>query len=526
MERALGVIRRAVLAGAAVLALGAGAAEAQQKLIRTVPSADVTVLDPMFSTAWISLVHGVMVYESLITLDSQLNPKPQMAEGWSASADGLSWKITLREGLAFHDGAPVTANDVVASIKRWMVIDTVGRHMAPSVASVGEVDARTIEFKLSKPYPGFLLAMGSIPARFQAVLRARDALDAEGKPVLGQVSNAIGSGPFVFNHAERVVGHKAIYDRNPAYKPRAEAPDGLAGGRVVKVDRVEWRVIPDPATQTAALQAGEVDMLERAAPDLVPLLRRNANVKLMKTTHLAGQNMLRPNSTIPPFNRVEMRRALNWVVNQSDYMAAAWGEPENWRTCNAFFICGTPFGTEAGAEDLKMDLAKARQMFIDAGYKGEKLLFISTKEIATLGQMAEVAADALQKAGLNVEVVWNDWGTVGQRLRNKESWHLFLTGAPGAITFHPLTNVGTDMTCEGRNFVGWPCDPEVEKLRSAFLEADEAGRMGALERYHRALVQAAPYRVLGQYDTFAATRTSLSGLLNSPVIVYWNLSKN
>ena len=296
--------------------------------------------------------------------------------------------------------------------------------------------------------------------------------------LLTQVSNAIGSGPFRFNHAERVVGHKAVYERNAAYKPRAEAPDGLAGGRHVKVDRVEWRVIPDPATASAALQANEVDMLERGAPDLLPLLKRNPNIRLTKITHLAGQNMLRPNASIPPFNRVEMRRALNWVVNQEDYMAAAWGEPENWRTCNAFFICGTPFGTEAGAEGLKMDLAKARQMFVDAGYKGEKLYFISTKEIATLGQMAEVAVDALQKAGLNIEIVWNDWGTVGQRLRNKESWHMFLTGAPGAITFHPLTNVGTDMTCEGRNFVGWPCDPEVEKLRSAwgFLPRRSAAR--------------------------------------------------
>lgn len=521
----MGVFGRGLLAGAALLALGAQAEAQPAKVIRTVPSADVAVLDPMFSTAWISLIHGVMVYESLFTLDSQLNPKPQMAESWAMAPDGLSWRVTLREGQAFHDGAPVTAADVVASIRRWLVIDTVGRNMATAVASVDEVDARTIEIKLSKPYPGFMLSMGAIPARFQAVMRAQDAIGADGKPVLTQVSNAIGSGPFRFNHAERVVGHKVIYDRNPAYKPRAEVPDGLAGGRHVKVDRVEWRVIPDPATQSAALQANEVDMLERGAPDLLPLLRRNANIKLTKITHLAGQNMLRPNATIPPFNRVEMRRALNYVVQQSDYMAAAWGDPENWRTCNAFFICGTPFGTEAGAEDLKMDLAKARQMFVDAGYKGEKLYFISTKEIATLGQMAEVAVDALQKAGLNIEIVWNDWGTVGQRLRNKESWHMFLTGAPGAITFHPLTNVGTDMTCEGRNFVGWPCDLEVEKLRAAFLAADDAGRAAALDTYHRALVDAVPYRVLGQYDQFVATRTSLSGLLNSPVIVYWNLEK-
>ena len=510
------------------LALGASLVTpvaAQEKVLRAVPHADLTVLDPMYGTAWISLIHGVMVYESLFAWDSKLQPQPQMVSTWTTSPDGLVWRFTLRDGLAFHTGEPVTATDVIASARRWFAIDPVGGKVAPLTAGLAAIDAKTIEWRLNRPYPGLPFALASAPARFFAVMRAIDIQEPGGKLKDGQITNAVGSGPFKFDHASRVVGHRVVYDRNQAYVPRSEPANGLAGGRVVKVDKVEWRIIPDPATAAAALQAGEVDFLERPTLDLVPMLKRLPTVSLRKLTPISAQNMLRGNATQFPFNDARARLALAYVIDQGDEMAAGWGEPEYWSRCNSYFICGGPFGTEAGAENLKQDFAEANRLMKEAGYKGEKLVFVSTKEIATLGQMAEVAYDSMKRAGWNVEMVWTDWGTVGQLLRKKDSWHLFLTGAPGPIMHHPLTNVGTDMTCEGKNFVGWPCDLEVEGLRSAFLEASDADRPAALDRLHRALVKSQPYRVLGQYDAVVAYRNTVKGLLDSPVLAYWNIEK-
>lgn len=520
---------RRLLAGAVAALvppfLAAAPAQAQapapSKVLRVVPQSDVTVLDPVFATAWISLVHGEMVYESLFAWDSKLQPQPQMAESWTTSPDGLAWRIALRDGLAFHDGSPVTVDDVIASLRRWMLLDPVGVRVAAVTAELLAVDPRTVEFRLKRPYPGLLTALAAAPARFAAVMRARDIADPA-----AQVTTIVGSGPFRFVPEERVAGHLTVYARNPAYRPRPEPPDGLAGGRVAKVDRVEWHVIPDAATAAAALMNGEVDILERPVLDQVQLLARRPDIRIRKLTPLAGQNMLRGNATIPPFNDPRARQALAYVVNQEDQMAAGWGDPSLWRSCNSYFVCGGPYGTEAGAEGLRQDFATARRLMQEAGYRGEKLTFVATHEIPTLGQMSEVAYDALKRAGLNVEVVWVDWGTVGQMLRKRDSWHLFLTGVPGALAFDPLTNVGTDMTCDGKNFVGWPCDPEVEKLRDAFLDADAPSRPAALDRLHRALVAAAPYRVLGQYDALTAQRTNVTGLLDSPVIVYWNVEKN
>ena len=307
--------------------------------------------------------------------------------------------------------------------------------------------------------------------------------------------------------------------------PRSEPSDGLAGARIVKVDRVEWHVIQDAAVASNALTTGEVDMLERPVLEQADLLAKNPDVRVFTLTKIQAQNMLRPNATIPPFDNPKMRLALAYVIDQSDEMAAGWGDPSHRRTCNSYFICGSPNGTEAGAEGFHQDLAKARQIAQDAGYKGEKLTFVAAADIPTLSQMSQVAADALKRAGFNIEMRWADWLTVGQLLRKRDGWNLFLTGAPGAIMYNPLTNIATDMSCDGKNFVGWACDPHAEELRQAFLDSDEATRPEALDRYHRYLAQVQPYRVLGQYDALTAVRRNVSGLLESPVLVYWNVEK-
>ena len=258
------------------LAGGAAAADGPRTL-RVVPASDLTVLDPMFGTAWISLVSGEMIWESLFTWDSKLQPQPMMVDTWSTSRDGLTWRFVLRDGLRFHTGEPVTPADVIASTRRWIALDSVGAKVGAVLDTMAAPDDRTVEFRLHTPLPGLLRALAAAPARFPAIMRARD-IEANGKPILTQVSNAVGSGPFRFKGDEQVAGSLAVWERNPDYVPRHEPPDGLAGARVVKVDRVEWHVIPDAATAAAALTTGEVDMLERPVLDQVEMLARQPGV--------------------------------------------------------------------------------------------------------------------------------------------------------------------------------------------------------------------------------------------------------
>ena len=521
---------RSICLAASVFVSLAGPADAQglpHKVLRVVPSADLTQLDPTFASIVITRIYGLMVYETLFAWDSKLDAKPQMVKAWSTAPDGMSWRFTLRPGLRFHDGQPVTTADVIPSLKRWMERDVVGQKLAASTTGMEVVDPATFEIKLSKPYPGMLFSLGSGIGQVPVIMRAQDLGGDPAKPI----TSAIGSGPFRFNHAARISGALTVFDKNTDYVPRDEPADGLSGGRRVKVDRVEWKVIPDASTAAAALQAGEVDLIEQPALELLPLLKRNANIRIQKLTDLSNQTMLRPNSLYPPFNDPRARLALAYLVNQPDILAAGFGDADNWKLCRSYYICGGPYGTEAGTETLKPDIARAKALMAEAGYKGERLVFPSTHEIAWIGQMAEVVADEMKQAGINVEIAWGDWGTTSGRQSNrsppdKGGWNLFATGASGPTMHSPLTNIGTNMACTGRNFPGWPCDEESERLRQAFLDADERSRAKALDQLHRHLAEVQPYIVMGQYSQPVALRSNVSGFLESPVILYWNLDKN
>ena len=525
-------MRRTLLAALAVSGFAASATivaaqPAPARTLRVVPHADLKTLDPVAASIVITRMHGLMIYETLFAWDAELRPHPQMVESHSSSADGLAWTFTLRPGLKFHDGQPVTTRDVIASLKRWMARDTIGGKLGEFTDRMEATDERSFVLHLKKPFSLVPFALGSAVGQIPVIMRESDASSDPAKPV----TEAIGSGPFRFNRTEWRSGAKVVYDRNPDYVPRSEPPDGLAGGRVVKVDRVEWVIMPDPATAAAALQNGEIDIWEQPTQDLVPVVSRGRGVAVERYSNLANQIMLRPNHLHPPFDNPKARLALAYAVDQADILAAGFGEERWWKRCQAYFVCGGPNGTEAGTDALaKPDPDKARKLLAEAGYKGEPVVLTTSNEIPPIGRMAEVVADALKKVGVNVDVQFSDWGTVTTRQQNRAlpaqgGWNLFVTWASGATMQSPLTNIGTNMSCQ-KAWAGWPCDEEAEALRTAVVEArDDAARKEAVEALHRRLAETQPYRVLGQFDQPYARRTNVSGVLTAPVMLFWNIEK-
>jgi peptide/nickel transport system substrate-binding protein len=514
-----------LLAGVIALAGPVVSSRAETKVLRVAPENDVVLLDPVFGNAGVSAIAGLMIYETLFAWDSQLRPQPQMVSTWDTSPDGTVWRFTLRDGLHFHDGRAVTTADVIASLQRWMQFDVGGGRLAAATTAMQAVDARTFEIRLSRPFPSMLKTLAAVPARFAAIMRAQD-IPAERVPV----TTAIGSGPFRYVAGERISGARIVYERNPDYVPRAEPPDGLAGGRVVKVDRVEWKIIPDASTVAAALQNREVDFVEVASLDLLPILAKNPEITVRSLSPLANQWILRANHLQPPFDDARARQALNYVIDQGDEMAAGFGDPANWKRCNSFFICGSPYGIEAGAEGFHQDFARARALLAEAGYKGEKLIFIGSHDNVT-GVLADVAADAMRKAGMNIEMIWSDWATFAARAAkqgpvSQGGWNLRTAGIPGTLIADPASNGITNTSCARRNFSGWPCDEDAERLRALFADADTAERAALLDNLHRRLAEIAPARVLGQSEHPSAWRSSLTGVLPSPWVVYWNIDEN
>jgi peptide/nickel transport system substrate-binding protein len=334
------------LAMAMAAAFGAAPAFAQGKVLKMIPGGDLRIIDPIQNASYITRNHGYMIYDTLLAVDSKGQVRPQMLETWSVSPDKKKYTFLLRQGLKWHDGAPVTAADCVASIKRWGAKDVSGTLLMRELASLDVVNERTFTLTLKQPFGLVIEALGKPSSNVPFMMPERVAKTDPNQ----QITEAIGSGPFIFKKDEWVPGSKVVYLKNPSYVARTEPADGLAGGKVVKVDRVEWVYIPDQNTALAALTNGEVDIFELPQADFIPTLEKNPNIKLAADA-LGNQGWLRPNHLLPPFNNPKARQALQYIVNQEEYLAAA-GFPEKFRVkyCPAYFMCGSPQETAAGAD--------------------------------------------------------------------------------------------------------------------------------------------------------------------------------
>src|SRR6478752_6907476 len=403
------VFRSIAVIGALLLgtALGAPAALAQaQKTLKFIPQADLRILDPITTTAYITRNHGYMIYDTLFATDAKFQIQPQMVDKYEISADKLTYTFTLRDGLKFHDGQPVKSADCIASIDRWSKRDALGQKLAEATEAWSADNDKTFRLKLKKPFPLTLEALAKPSSNVPFIMPERIAKTDAFK----NIEDATGSGPFKFVKEEWVPGNKVVYVKNTDYVPRKETPSWAAGGKVVKVDRVEWIYIPDSATAAAALNAGEADWWEQLPPDLIPLLRKNKDVRVENIDPLGSLGIIRFNFLQPPFNNQKMREALLYVLDQKDYVLGIAGDEKNGHTCYSFYTCGTPLSSEIGAEPLKgkRDFDKARKLIQESGYKGEKIVIISATDQPILHAQSLLTVELFRKLGLNVELQVSD----------------------------------------------------------------------------------------------------------------------
>lgn len=505
------------------------AAQSADKTIRFIPQADLRSLDPIWTTAYITRNHGYMIYDTLFAMDKDLKPQPQMVDTWTVSEDKLKYSFTLRDGLKWHDSAPVTAADCIASIARWGKRDSLGQKLMEAVDKMEQVNEKTFTMSLKFPFPLVLDGLGKLSSSPAFIMPERIAKTDAFK----QISDPIGSGPFKFVKEEWVPGSKAVYVKNTDYVPRKEPPSFAAGGKVVKVDRVEWLYIPDAATASAALNAGEADWYEQPPTDVLPVFKSNSDVVVANVDPLGSHGVLRFNFLNPPFNNKKLRQAVLALVDQRDYMRAVAGDEKNWQVCVAIFVCGGPLATEAGGEQLKQgpDLVKAKQLIKESGYAGEKIVIMSASDISIVHNQALVTAEILKQAGLNVEFQANDWGTLITRRAGKEpvekgGWSIFHTWvvAPDLLSPAVLSQLRTNG--EGAWF-GWPSDPKIEQLRDEwFKEPDLAGQRKIAAEIQQEFYDFVPYVPTGQFVTPTVYRKNLSGIINAPVAFLWNVEKN
>jgi peptide/nickel transport system substrate-binding protein len=508
-----------------LLALSGGApVHAQESVLRVVPYADLRNTDPIWTTATITQHHGYMIYDTLFARDENFELQPQMVDEWEVSDDGLTYTFTLRDGLLFHDGTPVESKDVTASLKRWAVRDTMGQALMKVTASIEPVDAKTFKLVLTEPYGLVIDSLGKSVSNVPFIMQE----EAAQTDPFEQVDSFIGSGPFRFVEEEWVPGNKVVYEKFEDYVPRDEPPSALAGGKVAKVDRVEWFYIPDPATAMGALQNNEVDFYEAPPVDLVPALEANPDVAVGVQNPYGLVVMLRPNHLYPPFDKAEARRALSYMVDQEEYMTAMVGNPEYFQTCASMLMCGTPYAVTTGGGErmVEGDMAKAKEL-MDQVYQDETVVVMHPTDHPS-GPTALVTAAKLRELGVNVELQAMDWSTLTSRRTSKNpptegGWSLFITRT-GISAATPVGHLGVAASGENAWF-GWPDNETIEKLRLDFAtESDHEKRLAIMEDLQEELMEYQPYVVVGQYTMPSAWRSNVKGLLEAPALAFWNVS--
>jgi len=521
-------MRRFLLSAAVALTAIGAALSAHAQTFKAAMHSDLKVLDPIWSGAYIVRNYGYMVYDTLFAMDENFAIKPQMVDKWTQSPDGMTWTFTLRDGLEWHDGKPVTAEDCIASLKRWSARDSMGQKLAEALQEYKVVDDKTFQIVLKTKFGPVLESLGkpSVVVPFMMPKRV-----AETDP-FKQIDDYIGSGPFILKKDEWKPGEKTVFVKNTKYKPRTEPASGLAGGKVVQLDRVEWVWIPDPQTQINALLNGEIDMVETVNYDSLPLLEKDKNIRLI-TGKASNQYVFRMNWLTPPFNNQKIRQAVFVALNQEEFLQANIGDKRFYRTCKAVFTCNSPLASTVGMDNvLNGNAVKAREMLKEAGYDGTPVVLLQPSDLDVIKQLPIVAKAQLEKAGFKVEVQSMDWTTMVNRLVTKKGppsdggWNGFGTSWVQVDILDPLMTPYLAANCDKAR-AGWPCDEGIEKLRDRYVQASTLEeKKVVVDEVQKRMTEVVTHIPLGEWYVVSAVRANIGTReVPPPVTSLWGVTK-
>ena len=519
----------ASIAAAALAATRRTKAAGTDRPLRLVLNVGLQTLDPIAGPSFVTRNFAYMVFDTLISMDSKGQFRPQMLESWKISDDTLTYTFTLRPGLKFSDGARVTSEDCIASIKRWGGRDALGRRLMAATKEMRAVDANTFVLELARPFGLVLDALGKPSVQVPFIMPARIASVT---PPTTPVKEIVGSGPFLFIKEEWVPGERATFRRNPDYVPRDEPADGLAGGKVVKVERAELLTMPELATRAAALQRNEVDFLEYAPFDFLPTFATNKDIVIAKASGQAQiVAALTVNHLFPPFDNVLVRRAAAAALIRSEVvdslgLPASMGDPD----CASLFMCGTSYGSDAGKDATGTSIEHAQALLKQSGYKDERVVFLLPGDSALINPTGTVMADQLKRAGFNLDVQTQDWSSIAQRWIGKAppqsgGWNVVPVVYPGFDMANPLGNPGVGYNCTGNQPYSY-CSASLTPLVAQFeAENDPAKRQSIAASLQKAALEDGTFLVAGQFSSPAAWRSELNGVIDFGLPILWNIER-
>jgi peptide/nickel transport system substrate-binding protein len=416
--------------------------------------------------------------------------------------------------LLFHNGQPVTTDDVIASLNRWSQTDAWGKTIFDNLDSMSKVDARTFTMKLKQPYGLLTKALGKPGSPMPVIMPKEQAATPSKTPV----NAPIGSGPFKL--VEWKPGRHLILEKFKDYKPRPEPASGFAGGKIAYVDRLEFLEVPDVATQLAALATGELHVIPEVAHDQVAQVRKNPETEargIMPTI----MEMLMFNKARPPFNNVKVRQAIQTAVNNAAVMRLAVGHDEFFRVTPSVFFEGTAFESKAGMEYFnQVNMEKGKALLKEAGgAPGKPVIMIVAKEFPHHYNAALALKQELEQLGFKIDFQVYDWSTIVAMRNNKDKWDIFAGGLSFASNAEPATALWMNP-----KWMGWYESPRIEDLSKKYFVAKTlAEQKKIVDQIQAVFYEDVPFVKLGEMAYVCANRKEVKGFPKTEDPVFWNV---
>ena len=476
------------------------------------PSLDQHVLTSDLAT---TIAHHM--FEGLYTFDASNAPVPLLASGETISEDGKTIQITLRSGVTFHNGQPMTSADVVASLNRWGEHGARGGLLFANVDKVSASGDHEVTIQLSEPFgpwKNLLAFINGGPAIYPASVVG----NAGKEPVAPE--SYIGTGPYMFSewqpnrHVELV--------RYENYQSLEGKADGYAGVRAANFDSIRFIPVPDVGTRVSGIKSGDYDYAESIPGDLFDDLDADPDVKtILNGSPIFGLVFMNSKDG-PLMENFSLRRAIQTALDKVPALQVSIGPDKLWRANGSFMPAGNVWHTESGTDQFSRgDAAAARQMAAEAGYAGEPIKFMVSTNYAFHYDQAVVFTKQLAQAGFNIDLQVYDWATLIQKRAQPDQWDLFFTHH-GFVPDPILISVMND------NYPGWWTTKEKADLKAKFTaSADPEERVMIWSEIQAAIYDQVPTMKTGDVYTYNIASPSLQGLSEQTLIWphFWNVSK-
>jgi peptide/nickel transport system substrate-binding protein len=507
-------IRLAALVALAILTfVPAVAAQEQPRMggvLKAAMIGEAPTLDLHVTTAVITQQIMWHVYETLYTYDKNLSPIPMLAEGHAIADGGRRYTIALRRGVRFHNGKEMTSADVVASLQHWAKLSTPGKAIWKNVEAIEAKDPSTVVIYLKEPSGSLLFALAS--PNNGAAIYPKEVVAAAGD---GGIKEYIGTGPYRF--VEHKPDRHVRLARFKDYAARSEPPNGYGGKRTAYMDEIYFIPVPEASVRLAGTETGEYNFALSIRQDQADRIKGQTALEA-QIVKPYGWITAVPNHKEGIMANRKVRQAFQAVLDMEPIMSAGIGNKAFYRLDGALFYPEQGlFHSQAGVTGYNQkNKAKARQLLKEAGYTGQPVRWITTKEYEWMYNTALMSSQQMEDVGFKVDLQVLDWATLVQRRNKPELFDVFSTG----FSLNPDPGIATALQC---NWPGWWCLEEKDRLLADLArESDARKRRAIIERVQALFYEDVGRIKFGDYFELWLTRKEVRGFKPGPYLFFWN----